>query len=105
GALHETSIAYGRLRVYTSEAGCAGAYEGCIGFVTARDGKCSGTFQLMDGRPNWQATLYLWRDVASNELRLYCDPETTVPVIAWPPPTFEPSAVVGRQNVGVSGNL
>jgi len=94
-ALHETSTAYGRLRVYPAEAGCAGPYEGCIGFVTARDSNCAGTFQLMNGRPNWQSTLYLWRDVASSELRLRCDPGTTFPAVTWPPPAVEPYVVVG----------
>ena len=103
--LHETSTAYGRLRVYRPEAGCAGAYEGCLGFVTARDTNCTGAFQLVDGAPNWQATLYLWRDVASNELRLRCDPSTTFPVTAWPPPVVAPYTVVGTRIVAVSVTL
>jgi type II secretory pathway component PulJ len=87
-ALRETTHAFGRLRVYPAEAGCSGAYEGCLGFVTARDANCTGTFQLINGAPNWQATMYLWRDTASNELRLRCDPGTTFPVVTWPPPTL-----------------
>lgn len=101
-ALHETTAAPGRLKVYPAEAGCAGAYEGCLGFVTARDANCAGTFQLIDGAPNWQATLYLWRDVASGELRLRCDPGTTFPTIAWPPRTLEPFLVVGTHIAGAS---
>lgn len=105
GALRETTAVFGRLRVYSAEAGCAGAYEGCLGFVTARDANCAGTFQLIDGAPNWQATLYLWRDTASNELRLRCDPGATFPVVAWPPPTLEPYTVVGTRVVGASVTL
>jgi hypothetical protein len=101
-ALHETTSAYGRLRVYPGESGCSGAYEGCIGFVTARDAKCTGTFQLIDGAPNWQATLYLWRDTRSNELRLRCDPSITFPAGVWPPPVLEPYAVIGNHVAGVS---
>jgi hypothetical protein len=101
-ALHETTTAPGRLKVYTAEAGCTGAYEGCLGFVTARDAKCAGTFQLIDGAPNWQATMYLWRDVASNELRLRCEPGTTFPAVTWPPRALEPFAVVGTHIVGAS---
>ncbi len=101
-ALHKTSTAYGRLRVYSPEAGCAGTYEGCVGFVTARDTDCTGAFQLVDGTPNWQATLYLWRDVASNELRLRCDPTTTFPVAPWPPPVVAPYTVLGTHVVSIS---
>jgi len=97
GSLRETTDAFGRLRVYPAEAGCTGAYEGCLGFVTARDANCAGTFQLIDGAPNWQATLYLWRDTASNELRLRCDPGTTFPVVTWPPPTLDPYTVIGTR--------
>jgi hypothetical protein len=104
-ALHETSAAYGRLRVYSPAAGCAEAYEGCVGFVTARDTNCSGAFRLIDGRPDWQATLYLWRDTASNELRLRCDPTTTFPVTRWPPPTLEAFRVIGRHVVAASVTL
>lgn len=63
-SLHETTAAPGRLKVYTEDTGCTGGYEGCIGFVTARDDDCTGTFQLTGGAPNWQATLYLWRGTA-----------------------------------------
>jgi len=101
-ALHETTTAPGRLRVYTVEAGCTGAYDGCLGFVTARDAGCTGTFQLIDGAPNWQATLYLWRNTASNELRLRCDPGTTFPAVKWPPPRLEPSVVVGTHVVAAN---
>jgi len=101
-ALHETTTGPGRLRVYTVEAGCTGAYDGCLGFVTARDADCAGTFQLIDGAPDWQATLYLWRDTASNELRLRCDPGTTFPAVKWPPPRLEPSVVVGTHVVAAS---
>ena len=100
-ALHETSSAYGRFRIYSPETGCDGMYDGCLGFVTARDTNCTGAFQLVDGAPNWQATLYLWRDVASKELRLRCDPSTTFPVAAWPPPV-ESYTVVGRHIVSIS---
>ncbi len=101
-AVHETSTAYGRLRVYPREAGCAGAYDACVGFVTARDNNCTGTFQMIDGRANWQATLYLWRDTASNELRLRCDSMTTFPVTRWPPPTLDGFRVIGRHIVAAS---
>ena len=101
-ALRETTSAYGRLRVYPGESGCTGAHEGCIGFVTARDGNCTGTFQLIDGAPNWQATLYLWRDTRSQELRLSCDPSTTFPAGNWPPPALEPYVVIGTHLAGVS---
>ncbi len=101
-ALHETTTAPGRLRVYPAEAGCTAAYEACLGFVTARDGNCAGTFQLIDGSPNWQATLYLWRDVASGELRLRCEPGTTFPTVTWPPWTLEPFVVIGTHIVGAA---
>ena len=103
--LHETTPAFGRLRLYSSEAGCGGAYESCLGFVTAREANCSGTFQLIDGAPNWQATLYLWRDTASNELRLQCDPKTTFPAVTWPPRTLEPYVVIGTHVVAASVTL
>lgn len=101
-ALHETTMAFGRIRVYSAEAGCTGAYEACIGFVTARDAGCTGSFQLVAGAPNWQATLYVWRDTAANELRLYCDPSTTFPATTWPPPTLEPHTVIGTRVVAAS---
>ena len=104
-ALHETTSAYGRLRVYPAEAGCAGAYEGCIGFVTARDAACTGAFQLIGGAPNWQAVLYMWRDTASNELRMRCDPGTTFPTIDWPPPVLVPYAVIGTHVAAASVTL
>lgn len=104
-SMHETTLAYGRLRVYSAAAGCTGAYEGCIGFVTARDGDCTGSFQLVAGAPNWQATVYVWRDTAQNELRQRCDPSTTFPVALWPPPALEPYTVLGTQVVAASFTL
>ena len=104
-AVHETTAALGRMRVYPTEAGCAGEYEGCIGFVTARDAECTGSFQLVGGAPNWQATLYAWRDTNSNELRLRCDSSTTFPVSTWPPPTLEPYRVIGTRVVSASFTL
>ncbi len=101
-ALHETTTATWRFRIYPAEAGCAGAYQACLGFVTARDGNCAGAFQLVDGAPNWQATLYLWRDTASNELRLRCDPSATFPTVTWPPRELTPYSVVGTQIVAAS---
>jgi hypothetical protein len=101
-ALRETTSTHGRLRVYPGESGCSGGYEGCIGFVTARDAQCTGAFQLIDGAPDWQATLYLWRDTRSNELRLRCDPDTTFPVGIWPPPVLEPYVVIGTHVAGAS---
>ena len=100
--LHETTTSFGRLKVYTAAAGCTGAYEGCIGFVTARDSTCAGTFQLApSGDPNWQATIYVWRDTASNELRRRCEPGTISPVGTWPP-SLTPSAVIGRRVIQAS---
>jgi hypothetical protein len=90
--LHETTLA--RLTIYTT--GCAGAYEGCIGYATART-TCVGAFQLTDGFPNWQAAIYVWRDAGSNELRRWCDPTTTIPSGAWPPGALTPYTVVARQ--------
>ena len=101
-ALHETSVAVGRMKVYSAGAGCTGAYDSCIGFVTARDAECAGSFQLAAGAPNWQATLYVWRDTASNELRLRCDSSTTFPVGAWPPSPLEPYTVIGTRVVAAS---
>ena len=104
--LHETTAAPGRLKVYTEEGGCTGGYQGCVGFVTARSGDdCTGTFQLIDGAPNWQATLYLWRDTASNELRLSCDRGTTFPVDRWPPRALNPIVVIGTRVVDVAVTL
>jgi hypothetical protein len=101
-AMHETTNTFGRMRAYTAESGCVGRYEGCIGFVTARDARCSGAFHLIGGAPDWQATMYLWRDTASNELRLRCDPTTTFPSVKWPPPTVVPYMVVGTHIVAAS---
>ena len=101
-AMRETTIAFGRMRAYTAESGCVGTYEGCIGFVTARDAGCTGAFQLIGGAPDWQATMYLWRDTVSNELRLRCDPTTTFPSVKWPPPTLAPYVVVGTRIVASS---
>ncbi len=102
-ALHETTTAFGRLRVYASEAGCTGAFEGCIGFVTARDA-CTGSFRLVGGAPDWQATIYVWRDTLSNELRLRCDADSTFPVGVWPP-LLEPHTVIGTRVVAASFTL
>lgn len=101
-ALHETTLSPGRLVVYSAGDGCEGAYQGCIGFVTARDGECAGAFQLSAGAPNWQATIYVWRDTVANELRLHCDTGTTFPVTRWPPPALEPYAVMGARVVAAS---
>ncbi len=102
--LHETTLA--RLTIYT--AGCTGAYEGCIGYVTARcdtsssclgalTSSCSGPyFQTPNGFPEWQATIYVWRDTGSNELRRRCDTTTTFPSSTWPPPLTS-FTVVARQ--------
>lgn len=99
--MHETSAAQGRLQVYTPGVGCTGSYEGCIGFATARVG-CTGRFILIGGSPNWQATIYVWRDVAANELRWRCDTATTFPASAWPPPTLAPHTIIGREIVAAS---
>jgi hypothetical protein len=101
-AMHETTSAFGRMRAYSAESGCVGMYDGCIGFVTARDAMCTGAFHLIGGAPDWQATMYLWRDTASNELRLRCDPTTTFPSVTWPPPTLVPYVVVGTHIVAAS---
>jgi type II secretory pathway pseudopilin PulG len=103
--LHETTLAPGRLRIYPAEAGCTGQYDGCIGFVTARDANCGGLFHLINGSPQWQATIYLWRDAASNELRSRCDPSTTFPAGDWPPPALTPHTVIGTRVVGASFTL
>jgi hypothetical protein len=103
-ALRETTPAFGRLRVYAPEEGCRGAYEGCIGFVTPRGAQCGGPFQLSHGAPDWQSTIYVWRDTASNELRLRCDVGTTFPVATWPP-TLEPFTVIGSHVTAASFGL
>ena len=100
-ALHETSTAFGRVRLYAAESGCRGAYEGCIGFVTARDAQCTGAFRLVGGAPDWQATIYVWRDRASNELRLRCDTNSAFPVAIWPP-ALEPYTIIGTHVVAAS---
>jgi len=102
-ALRETTTAFGRVRIYAPEAGCTGAFEGCIGFVTARDA-CTGSFRLVGGTPDWQATIYVWRDTLSNELRLRCDAGSTFPVGVWPP-TLEPYTVIGTRVVAASFTL
>lgn len=102
-ALHETSTAFGRMRLYAAESGCSGAYEGCIGFVTARDA-CVGAFRLVGGAPDWQATVYVWRDTSSNELRLRCDASSAFPARAWPP-ALEPYTVIGTKVVAASFTL
>ncbi len=101
--LHEGTAATGRLRVYSPGTGCTGSYEGCIGFVTARDG-CAGDFRVVGGAPNWQGTIYVWRDVAANELRRRCDTTTAFPIPAWPP-ALTPYTVIGREVVEVSFTL
>jgi hypothetical protein len=93
-ALHETTLAFGRVRVYAARDGCTDAYEGCIGFVTAREGQCTGIFQLVNGAPDWRAVIYVWRDTASHELRLRCEEGVTFPVETWPPRPG-PYAVIG----------
>jgi len=102
-ALRETTTAFGRVRLYAPEAGCTGAFEGCIGFVTARDA-CTGSFRLVAGAPDWQATIYVWRDTSSNELRLRCDTGSTFPVGVWPP-MLEPHTVIGTKVVAASFTL
>ncbi len=97
--LHETAAA--RVAVYPAAKGCTGTYDACIAFVTARDAHCTGDFQLVNGAPNWQAMVYLWRDTGSNELRLWCDPTTTFPAPMWPV-TGAPSTVVGSNVVAAS---
>jgi hypothetical protein len=92
--LHETTLAFGRIRVYGMEEGCTGPYEGCIAFVSARSA-CAGPFHLLNGAPDWQATVYIWRDVASNELRSRCDSTRTFPVPQWPPAILDPFTVIG----------
>ncbi len=96
--LHETTLA--RVTIYNT--GCTGAYEGCIGYVTARS-SCAGDFRYTldaSGRPNgfpdWQATVYVWRDTGSNELRRQCDTTTTFPSSTWPP-ALTPFTVVARE--------
>jgi hypothetical protein len=98
-ALHETTTASGRLKVYAAADGCSIVYEGCLAFVTARDADCRGAFQLINGAPNWQATLYVWRDTGSKELRLRCESGTTFPTDKWPPPHLEPWVVIGTHVV------
>ncbi len=101
--LHETTLDVGRLRVYSVDAGCVGAYQGCIGFATAHSA-CSGPFTLLNGAPDWQATIYIWRDTATNELRTRCNPATAFPATRWPP-ILAPYAVIGRQVVAASFTL
>lgn len=105
--LHETTTSFGRLKVYTAAEGCTGAYEGCIGFVTARGvpgADCAGAFQFApgdSGEPGWQATIYVWRHTASNELRRRCQEGTILPVSTWPP-TLTPYTVIGRRVIQAS---
>lgn len=103
--LHETTLIPGRVRVYSAKAGCTGTYEGCIAFVTARNAACTGPFQLVNGAPDWQAVVYLWRDTASNELRNRCDSDTTFPPGRWPPPVLTPYALIGTRVVAASFTL
>jgi Tfp pilus assembly protein PilV len=103
--LHETTLAPGRIRVYTARAGCAGEYEGCVGFATARIDDCTGPFQLQSGAPEWRASIYVWREAGTNELRMRCDPGTTFPAPRWPPPALSPYTVIGTRVVAVSFEL
>ncbi len=89
--VHETAA--NRITVYSAGNGCTGAYQGCVAFVTPRT-NCSDGFQISTGFPNWQATIYVWRDVAANELRRRCDTSTTFPAGLWPP-TLTPYTVIG----------
>ena len=91
--LHETAPT--RVVVYNAGNGCDGAYQGCIAFVTPRL-SCSGDFQLAGGFPSWQATIYIWRDIATNELRRRCDETTTFSVTNWPP-ALTPYTVIGTR--------
>jgi hypothetical protein len=100
--VRESTTAFGRMRVYSTNDGCAGAVDGCIGFVTARDGDCNGVFHLVAGTPDWQATIYLWRDTATKELRLRCDPDSTFPAPTWPGPALAPYTVIARRVVASS---
>ncbi len=101
-AIQESTTGFGRLMIYPAQDGCARVYEGCIGFVTARADTCAGTFHLVGGAPDWQATIYVWRDVVSNELRLRCDTTTTFPAETWPPPALEPFTVIGTRVIAAS---
>jgi hypothetical protein len=103
--LHETTLSVGRARVYSAEEGCTGGYEGCLAFVTARNAACTGPFQLLNGAPDWQAVIYLWRDTVSNELRRRCDSNTTFPSTRWPPPALTPHTVIGTRIVATSFTL
>ena len=102
-ALHETSTAVGRVRLYEAGSGCTGTYEGCIAFVTARE-ECTGSFRLVGGAPDWQATIYVWRDTSSDELRLRCDTSSAFPVGTWPP-ALEPHTVIGTRVVAATFTL
>ncbi len=99
--VHETAA--NRITVYSAGNGCTGTYQGCVGLATARP-TCSGAFQLSAGFPNWQATIYIWRDVASNELRRACDTTTTFPVGTWSP-TLTPYTVIGTSIVEAAFTL
>lgn len=103
--LHETTLAVGRVRIYSPAGGCTEAYEGCIGFVTARRDHCTGVFQLRGGAPDWQATIYIWRDTAANELRWRCDARSSFPAVQWPPPSLAPYVVIGRRVVAATFRL
>lgn len=103
-ALHETTMAVGRLRVYPAESGCRDAYEACLAFVTARD-DCTGPFRLVEGAPDWQATIYVWRETASNELHLHCDAASAFPAPGWPPPALQPYKVVATNVAAASFTL
>jgi len=101
--LNETTMR--DLVVYLPTDGCSGPYQGCIGFPTARDSSCSGVWPRVDpstGYPDWQATIYVWRDTATNELRRRCDTTTTRPASAWSSTiAVSPFTVVARDVVEV----
>jgi len=100
--LHETTLTVGRVRVYTAQAGCTDEYQACIGFVTARGSDCLGPFQLQNGVPDWLATIYVWRDTSTDELRSRCDSSTGFPAGRWPPPLLTPYTLIGTHIIGAS---
>ena len=99
--VHETAA--NRITVYGTGNGCIGSYQGCMALVTPRT-NCSDGFQLTTGFPSWQATIYIWRDTASNELRRRCDTTTTFGAGTWPP-TLTPYTVIGTSIVEAAFTL
>ncbi len=94
--LHESTVKFGRIRAYN--CGGPAANENCaaIGFVTARDSNCTGTFQLTPtGEPFWRGVIYIWLDVPSRELRRACAPDATMPALSLPP--FIEYSVIGKE--------